>query len=492
MRQMLRRTALLGLLALSACATVAGDDTDETTGDLDDGKADASTELYVRAGDTSLWMTQQVARRGDLFVLHGRTSRDITDGRAFIFDDIYGDFAQKSTRTFDVTFPVSTARGLVDGVQEFIGLNFKHSSSRPDALTARTIVRPRLDSFSGSSHLYFTAELTPVIVGGRTVYRIKGHTTGTNDVASVVQVQIGDQQLTDTRVIDLTKFEIDLDPDQALAIAGTGTDIVVTVPLPSGLATKKMKLGLSMKKLGFTSGDAEVVWPPLTCTSTVKSCLLGMPDGTLDLAACGEAVVVNACSGQVGVFVDDVAFTAALGRADAALSDASFRTDAVGLVGADRSEAYQFNAKESVEDGLHDLFGRWYLSTTTRDAALTKAVDGAIDHAIAHPIDLIDAHTPVAGDVAATRQVVADALLLHIGAMDLRATEWGRTMEELTHNFRAQHVQSIRNFRENVSPEPYPSHPEWDVYIGDWLGAYVEVTVLKSTGAVVNVLLEID
>src|SRR4029078_6324919 len=101
-------------------------------------------------------------------------------------------------------------------------------------------------------------ELTPVVVGGRTVYRIKGHTTDANDIASVVQVQIGDQVLTATRVIDLTKFEIDLDPDQALAIAGTGTQIVVTVPLPSGVATKKMTLGLSIKKLGFTSGDAEV------------------------------------------------------------------------------------------------------------------------------------------------------------------------------------------------------------------------------------------
>lgn len=489
---MLRRFALLGFLVLSACATVAGDDTDETTGDLDDGKADASTELYVRAGDTSLWMTQQVARRGDVFVLHGRTSRDITDGRGFIFDDVYGDFAHPTARTFDLTFPVSTARGLADGVAEFVGLGFKHSSTRPDSLTARAIVRPRLAAFTGSSHLYFTAELTPVVVGGRTVYRIKGHTTDANDIASVVQVQIGDQVLTDTRVIDLTKFEIDLDPDQALAIAGTGTQIVVTVPLPSGIATKKMTLGLSIKKLGFTSGDAEVVWPPMSCTTTVKSCLQGMPDGTLDLAACGEAIAVNACAGQVGVFVDDVAFTSTLNRADTQLASASFRTDATGLVGADRTDAYLFNAKESVEDGLQDLFGRWYLSATTRDAALTTAVDTAIDRAVAHPVDLIDPHTATAGDIPAIRQVVADAVLVHIGGMDLRATEWGRTMEQLAHEFRAQHVQSIRNFRETVSPEPYPGHPEWDVYVGDWLGAYVEVTVVRATGVVDNVLLEID
>jgi hypothetical protein len=494
----MRRLACLGFLlpSLAACAGAAGDDTDEVTANADT-KADASTELRVRAGDTTLWMNQLVTRRdgagGPELVMRGRTSRDLVSGRAFIFDDIYGDFAQRSTRTFEVVWPVSTARGLVDGVAQFVGLEFKHSSTRPDALTARAIVRPRLSSFTGSSRLYFTAELTPVVVGGRVVYRIKGHTTGATDFASVVQVQIDGQYITDTRVAaDQKTFEIDLQPEQALAIAGTATEIVVTVPLPTGLATKTLKLGVSIKRLGFTAGDVETVWPPISCSSSVESCLSGMPDGTIDLAACGEAVAVNACAGQVGVFVDDASFVSTLDAADGQLNAASFRSDATGLVGADRVEAYLFNAKESIESELQDLYGRWYLSAATRDAALTHAVDAAIDTAVARPIDLIDPHAPAAGNVAATRQVVADALLVHIGGMDLRTTEWGRTMEELAHQFRAQHVQSIRNFRENVSPEPWPTHPEWDLYVGDWLGAYVEVTVLKSTGAVVNVLLEID
>jgi hypothetical protein len=494
----MRRLAWLGLLlfSLAACAGAGADDTDEVTAN-EDSKADESTELRVRAGDTTLWMNQVLSRRdgagGPELVMRGRTSRNLTGGRGFIFDDVYGDFAQRSARTFEVVWPVSTARGLVDGVAQFVGLDFQHSSTRPDSLTARAIVRPRMHSFTGSSRLYFTAELTPVVVGGRVVYRIKGHTTGATDYTSILHVELDGQSLTDWRVAeDQRTFEIDLDPEQALAIAGTATELVVSAYLPTGLATKRMKLGASIKRLGFTAGDVEAVWPPVSCSTTVKSCLQGMPDGTIDLAACGEAVAVNACAGQVGVFVDDVAFVATLGAADAQLSSAGFRTDATGLVGADRLESYLFNAKESVEAELQDLFGRWYLSTTTRDQALAGAVDAAIDVAVAHPIDLVDPIAPVAGNVAVTRHVVADALLVHIGGMDLRETEWARTMEELTREFRTWHVQSIRNFRETVSPEPWPSHPEWDLYVGDWLGAYVEVTVLKSTGAVVNVLLEID
>jgi len=503
----MRRLACLGLFLASIAAATGpagcaaggdGSDTDEVTAPIDDsGKADASTELRVRAGDTTLWMTQQVARRetanGPELVLHGHTSRNLTDGRGFIFDDVYGDWFKKSARTFDLTFALrSNARGLVDGVPEFIQLGFDHSSTRPDVLYARTIVRPRLQSFSGSSHLYITAELTPVVSGGRTVYRIKGHTTGASDFTSFVQVQLGDQAITDTRVIDQTRFEIDLQPDQAIEAVGTATDLVITTSLPSGTVSKRARLGLSIKKLGLTAGDVEAVWPPITCTSTVKSCLLAQADGTVDLGACGEAIAVNACAGQVGVFVDDTAFVGVLHDADLRLVTPQWRADGIGLVGADRVEAFLDNAKQMVESNLEDLFGRWYLSATTRDAALSKALEDGLDTMTARPLDWLEPRTPAPGDVAATRQLVADAVLAHVGSMDLRVTEWGKPMEQLVHEFRAQHVQSIRNFRESVSPEPWPTHPEWDLYVGDWLGAYVEVTVLKSTGEVVNVLLEID
>jgi hypothetical protein len=498
MRRLASLTSLPFLaLSIAACAD-AGDpsDTDEVT--AQDGTYDATEELRVRAGETTLWMTRGLTLRtdtpnGPAYVMRGRTSRDLRGGRAFIFDDVYGDFAKRSARVFEVTYPVSTARTLIDGVPVFVGVDLRPSAGRSDSMTARAIVRPRLDAFSGSSRIYLTAELTPVVTGGRVVYRIEGHTTSASDVISTVQVRIGDQWLTDTRNLDGRYFEIDLEADHVLALAGTHDVIEVQLPLPSGIATKRAELGLSIKRLGFTAGDVETVWPPIGCTTETRSCLEGLPDGTLDLGGCGEAIAVNACAGELGVFVTDEQFAATLAEADHRLSDPAFRADAIGLVGADRVEAFLEGARQTVERRLEDQFGRWYLSAATRDAALAAALDGGIDRAVARPMELIEPHPVVgAADVAGTRQVVADALLAHLATLDLRATEFSRPLEELARVYRAQHVASVRAFRETIAPEPYPGHPEWDVYIGNWLGAYVEVSVRKTDGSVANLLFEID
>jgi hypothetical protein len=495
----MRRLACLALTALliaPACAVSGELDTDEVEAG-EDGKTDDATELYLRAGDTSLWMNRLLVRRdteqGPALIMRGRTSRNLTDGRGFIYDDVFGEFSIRSARTFEVAFPISSSRGLTDGVQQFVQLGFVPSASRPDHLTARAIVRPRLASFTGSSKLYVTAELTPIVYGGRTVYRIKGHTTGTTAAATEIRARIGDLALSGARILpDGKSFELDLLQDDALSIMGTTTDLVVDVDLPTGTVTKRMRLGAAIKKLGLTAGDVEAVWPPLTCEAETLACLSGMPNGSIDLAACGEAVEVRQCTGQIGVFVDDVAFGATLHDAEVLLATPAWRADGVGLVGADRVEEFLYVAQQVVESRLERMVGEWYLSAAARDAALHDAMVGGLDAATARPLDYFEPRSPAPGDLAATRALVADAVLAHVGAMDLVETEWARPMEELVHDYRAQHVASIRHFREDVVAEPWPSHPEWNLYVGDWLGAYIEVTELKATGEIVSVYLEID
>src|SRR5687768_9997170 len=94
--------ALFTSLCLFACAD------SEPEGDLDeievsaddDGKADTASELKVRTGETSVWMTKQLERRetpdGVVFALRGRASRNVTEGMGFVFDDPYGDFASRT------------------------------------------------------------------------------------------------------------------------------------------------------------------------------------------------------------------------------------------------------------------------------------------------------------------------------------------------------------------------------------------------------------
>jgi hypothetical protein len=481
------------VITVAACAGAGESVVDEVEVSPElDGKADSASEVTVRAGDTTLWVSKTVAHRfganGPEYVLRGRTSRNIVDGRGFIFDDVYGDFAQQSARVFELTWPVSTARGLVDGVNQFIGLSFVPSATRPEHLTARVVVRPRLHSFTGSTKIYLTAELTPVVYGGSVVYRISGRTYGAN---TEIRAVVDGVDLTDVRRLDNERFEIDLAPDMAFALTAGGT-LQVIADFTTGGVDKHASLGLAIKKLGMTSGDVEQVWPPAQCTTSTRDCLLGLPSGALDLGSCGEAIAVNACAGQVGVFVDQVAFTTALQSADARLATPQALADANGLVGTDKANEWLFAAKETVEVQLQKQLGRWYLSAAARTTALAAAVEAGFDLAYARPLDLVEPHAPVVGNAQAMRHVAADAVLAELARMDFVHTEFARTLEQLTQQFRAQHVTDIRNFRETVQPEPYPGQPTWDVYIDRWLGCHTEVAIERTTGVIKSVLVEID
>lgn len=259
-----------------------------------DGKADATSELRVRAGDTTVWMTTALARvedsRGPAFVLRGRASREVTDGNAYIFDDVYGEFGLRGPRSFEVRWDIrSNTAPLIQGVQQYQSLNFVHSATRPDHLTSRVIVRPRLDSFSGATSIYLTAELTPVVVDGRVVYRLAGKSS--RAFAAVVAIR-GDIAM-NARPVDATHFVVDLTQADVDALAGaTGAQLEVVL---DGTTRKRAHLGLAIKALAITTGDAYETWPPPTCTAETQACLAALPAGTTDLSSCGEAVLVRAC-----------------------------------------------------------------------------------------------------------------------------------------------------------------------------------------------------
>lgn len=483
--------SLLIALTVSACATTDGDyGTDEIEVGTD-GKADVvGGELRLRTGETSVWITKDLVRReganGREYVLSGRASRNVTGGLGFVSDDPYGDFAKKSARTWEVTWPWHHVAGLADGVNQFVRLDFVRSSGRPDSLTVRAQVRPRLRTFAGSSKIYLTAELTPVVNGGRTVYRIKGKTTGAN---ASIAVSAGTQVLTDVNRTSNTEFLIDLAPEMVFE----DLPVTITAVLSTGATvTKTTHVGLSIKKLGLTSEDPHEVWPRPTCTASREACLTGLGDGAMDLAACGDAIEVSACRDAVGVFVDVAAFSAALDEGHARTSTSAFRADAVALAGADRADQFQYGAEKSVEARLEREYGRWYLGVASRSAALAKAVDAGILAAYARPLDLIEPHVPVPGNTAASRHIAADALLTYLATQQFETTEFGRTYEALVATFRAQHVASIRAFRETLDLEPYAGMPGTSVFVGDWLGAYTEVSIDDATGLASRVYLEID
>ena len=471
----------------SLVAACTGGDDEIATDDIEaaeDGKADAATELRVRAGDTTLWVDRVLERRGDLLVLHGRTSRNITSGNAFVFDDVYGDFTQPTARTFEISWPDSTLRGVVDGVNLFTSLGFKQSSGRPDSMTSRVIVRPRLGAIAGSSSLALTAELTPVMVAGRTLYRIKGRSTSP---ISALETTAGL-----ARLVDPNHFEIDLDFDQLLAQTAIGKRLVVTAQLAAGPAMIRGTLGLAVKRLGLTSGDVETVYPSPICTPDRLACLQLLPDASLDLSMCGPALEVSRCTGQVGVFVDAPMIDATLATVDVRLADADFTSDAKALVGADHAAAFAVALRQRISTRLATDQGLWLVTPAARQLVIGSDVDGSIDAAYARPLGLVGSHTAIPKDVAAARQVAADSLLAYLATQDYVHSEFGRSLDQLTKEFRAQHVQSLREFRETNTSETFPNAPKIDIYIGQWLGTHTEVSIDRTTGTMTNVLVELD
>jgi hypothetical protein len=482
----------LFVLVASSCAAdleleVDTDDVDAT----DESKADASGEVRVRAGETSLWvdrvLTPRVQDGRSEWVLSGHTSRTLTDGTSFIFDDVVGNFATAGARSFEVAYPAGD-RGLMTGVAHFVRMQFQPSSSRPTTLTARVIARPRLLSYSGKG-AYLTAELVPVEVGGRVVWRLSGNASSAIDGVSA---RVGDLVLGagDVRVVDPTHFTVDLLDDHVTALVG-GQELVLDLDLSSGTWQKRARLGIALKRLGLTSGDPLDVWPPPQCEDEVSECLGDLPDGTSDTSPCGEALEVLQCGGvgSGGVVFDDVRFGAASDQADALL-EGTFATDAPALAGADRAAELAFAVKQEIEGGLEQMIGQSFGGPAALDAAVAAVMTAAIDHAYARPLDLALPHAAAPGSIAKTRQVVADALLAHLADLDLTQTEFGRPLEELTRQFRQRHVDDLRAFRTQVTPEQ--DSQGRDVYVHNWLDPHVEVTVVPSTGEVVNVLFEID
>lgn len=479
------------LLAILLCSPLACATSDDATlldevlasddGDL--GKADGASELKVRAGETSVWFRNALEVRGDTLVLRGRASRNVESGHAFVMDDIYGDFAQPSARTFEVSWPVSYARMLIDGVDLFVGLDFVHSASRPDALAAHVVARPRLGSFTGSSQIYLVAALQPIFVDGRIVYRLRGTTQ--SDMFSADSPELGVAQRVDAR-----HFAFDVEPGLALAHISDRTPLSVRVQLESGFVEKHAVLGVALHELGLTDGDAYEEWPH-TCTDETRTCLQSQPAGTRDLAACGDAFELQACRGSVGLLADAAQVTARVATVQARIDD-QLANDASALVGSDRADEFLARASTAIVADVEQTGGRWFLDAAARDATLDGVVEGAFDRAYAFPLDGFSPRPAAPGDEAATRQVVADALLGYLAQQDYLHSEFDRSYVQLAHEFRSQHLASLRAFRETVAREDYPGMPGTSVFVADWLGAYTEVSVDTATGVVSRVYVELD
>ncbi len=488
----LRRFATVVLSAgLIACGPLAeGELEDPSEGDglYEEAKADsASSDLKAALTGSTLWVKRgltRAARNGaDAFVLAGRTSRNLTGGLGFICDDPYGAFTQLSARKFELVWMLTEARGLATGVNQFVRVDFV---TKPQHLTGYLTVQPRLEAGSGSG-ASLDADLLPVLVRGRTVFRLTG--TAPSKLYRVA-IKAGATRLEEVAIVDDTHFRADLAVDQVLALAGTSSELVVEVGLLSGTQLKRARVGLQVKQLQLSVADPYQVWPEPTCTPAVKTCLGKLPAGTLDLASCGTSRQVQACRKELGVLVEGTMVQAAIAQADTRLAaPAGFAGDAPALVGSDQLATFKPAVRAALVSRLQDESGSWYLDATARETALKLAVDGVLDQVYATPLAYVAAHAPLASSATRRRQVAADGLLQYLAAQDLAATEYSNTLLHLTRAFRAKHLAALRELRETAQPLIGPGEYK---YMTTWLSSPVEVNLSKTTGKVTSIYFEID
>ena len=448
--------------------------------------------LQVTVGDTSLWVASSLARRPgngpDDFVLSGGTTRDLGTGRAFVFDHDFGGWSKTGAQIFELSWPVTDLGAILDGTSQFMDLSFATDGLWPTQASAHVVVRPRLVSPQGSGAT-LASDIVPIVADGTVRYRIYG--TADAELYDL-GVQLDGVDVLDLHEADATHFAIDLTADELLAAAGTDAVLRVDVSLLAGQFVESATLGVYVHQLGLTTGDPYAIWPAPSCQGTVLACLQALPAGTLDLASCGEALDVLACSPQIGVTTDGAAVAAAVTETQALVEDPSgLAGDATALVGPSRVVPFLAAVDAAVAADLQGCEGRWFLDAQAQEAGL--AAEGAlvIDHAYARPLDFVAPLAAIPGDAQRARDVAADGLLLYLGTRDFAHTEFSRPLVELARVFRAQHVESIRFFRQDAVATVYAGNPAWDDYIGNWLTPLCEVRVDRATGVLAEVFLEI-
>src|SRR5687767_4804851 len=321
-------------LALLALSVWACDRPDAAT----DASGAETAQLRARAGETTVWIGDRLVRRGSELIASGRTSRNLTGGTVFVFDDVYGAFEQKSARRYDLRFSTTELTTLITGVQTFARFHFAPSSTRPDTLTGRVIASVRLGDFGGSG-IYLEQ---PEVSGGS--FRIRATS---NRGLIAIEASAGGMPI-DAALLSPTEAAIDLPIARAIDLVGTDDRLEVRARTATGPASKSARLDLMVSSFELTDGDPSVVWP-------------------------SEAIV------------DDVALQAALSRADSRV--ASIRSDATALVGAARLEAFLDNVRRTIESQLEPYFDRRYPTAAERDQALDAEIELGIDAAYARPLD---------------------------------------------------------------------------------------------------------
>jgi len=274
----------------AACVTPRGDAADigETITIDPESKADASTELAVRATSLTVWMRPVATTRLEdgraAYVLRGRASKNLDAVFPYIADDGFAAARTLSARTFEITLDGGhEINSMLSGLRLFLELDVAGSSTR---YTIAIRLAPRFARFAGDGSIYVLAAIRPVMVEGGLVYRGRTRTNGGELTVSGATAGI-------RATGSSTLWNVDASFD---TLFGAHTFALVR---DGTTATKTAEVDAAIAELGITTGDPQMVWADswdYECAAEVAACLAALPPGTTDFESCGGYRDVSRCA----------------------------------------------------------------------------------------------------------------------------------------------------------------------------------------------------
>lgn len=222
--------------------------------------------------------------------LRGSANQDLSAVFSFVPDDGFGEATLTGARTFEVSVDsMSELNTVLSGLRLLVNVTPVGATR---ALTVGLDVAPRFTGISGSTRLSLTPDVAPVFARGGLTYRGAVRTAVSNLTSVSHGAQFSARTAPGEYAVDFS-FEA-LRSALVDGAAGGRVQFVATQP-PSTLRTKTALLVVTVKRVQMTTSDPYDIWPSVTCTDAVKTCLAATPIGATDFGDCGTYREVNRC-----------------------------------------------------------------------------------------------------------------------------------------------------------------------------------------------------
>jgi hypothetical protein len=346
----------LGWLALALFTACGPQELPVADDALDDSAAqEVGAEWRVRTSGTTVWLdpTLTTAKRNgrDVYLVHGRASRNVSDVFSFVPDDAFGTAAATGPRTFEVALDAGgEMNSIAAGARLLIRLT---AQGAPGTFTVGVTFAPKLEVQAGTSRIFIHPEITPVLVGGYTRYRATASTTSGSALTSVSNAEGSGPALTK---VGARTWRLEWAPESLIKAGHPSTEALTFIASSAaGALSRQASIKFAVSSLGLTTADPYDFWKPAACKPAVKACLVTLA-GAPDTELCGTAMEVTRCQAELRLSISPAAFATAL-KAHLATWYAQHGADVAAANGNTLAQAQAAVSEAKVTEAAEDPHG---------------------------------------------------------------------------------------------------------------------------------------